>query len=693
MSKIDANRFLNPDKQYRAKPIIHDWPKGARSILMDAVLSYGYGGVVTNPSHQNGFFASAENVADFGDIIRELEEKGLPYWLYDEHGYPSGYANGRVLEGHPELESKGFYMVRRSTYDQGKHVRFCIDDETDKIVWAAKYPIRTERKHESFVEWEKMQAVPFTKDTCECDMGEFEALYIFCVKSAYEGTHCTHNVCSFSRYINILDPRAVRRFIDLAYEPIAAGVPDAYRKAGAVFTDEPALSVHYVRRYETWPYALAPFTEGLFEAYEKEYGSSMMPYLPLIFEGGTAAYAFRAQFYRLIGKLVSHSYTDQLADWCHAHGGRFSGHYLGEEHLELHVRFYGCLVEVMRHADVVGIDVLHCFPEIYHYNNAKYAQLAMRKKGSREMMVEISPFYQSEEFKKAPFENACGIAGLLFLGGVRDVKSYLRSRYDEYHEALSERTGLIDGRESVLLNEYIGRLGYMLDGLVNETGTFVYYGIESVQATLMPVHTQNGENNHPVDQSLSRLTKTVYESGYDYAFADCEDLLAAAKEADHGVPTIGDCPVKTILVPACDVMYRESLDALMSLADAGVTVLFLDQVPAHTISLGKNEIFSAEADLTPSSLQEILDHLSAAESAFTVTAEGNMLIKARYTKDGREMYFIDNNTRGKDALARFDHATKKNATVYDPTSGAVTAIGMGDYYTIPAFRGVFVLFD
>ena len=83
----------------------------------------------------------------------------------------------------------------------------------------------------------------------------------------------------------------------------------------------------------------------------------------------------------------------------------------------------------------------------------------------------------------------------------------------------------------------------------------------------------------------------------------------------------------------------------------------------------------------------------AAESAFTVTAEGNMLIKARYTKDGREMYFIDNNTRGKDAHARFDHATKKNATVYDPTSGAVTAIGMGDYYTIPAFRGVFVLFD
>jgi hypothetical protein len=140
-------------------------------------------------------------------------------------------------------------------------------------------------------------------------------------------------------------------------------------------------------------------------------------------------------------------------------------------------------------------------------------------------------------------------------------------------------------------------------------------------------------------------------------------------------------------------MYRESLDALMSLADAGVTVLFLDQVPAYTISLGKNEIFSAEADLTPSSLQEILDHLSAAESAFTVTAEGNMLIKARYTKDGREMYFIDNNTRGKDAHARFDHATKKTATVYDPTSGAVTAIGMGDYYTIPAFRGVFVVFD
>ena len=68
--------------------------------------------------------------------------------------------------------------------------------------------------------------VAFERETLTCEMDAGEVLYIFCRKSAYEGSHCTHNICSYHRYINILDPAAVKRFLELCYEPVAAVCPE-----------------------------------------------------------------------------------------------------------------------------------------------------------------------------------------------------------------------------------------------------------------------------------------------------------------------------------------------------------------------------------------------------------------------------------------------------------------------------------
>ena len=40
-------------------------------------------------------------------------------------------------------------------------------------------------------------------------------------------------------------------------------------------------------------------------------------------------YGIRQRFYRLVGKLTAEAYSAQIQAWCQAHGGIFSGHYLG----------------------------------------------------------------------------------------------------------------------------------------------------------------------------------------------------------------------------------------------------------------------------------------------------------------------------------------------------------------------------
>lgn len=684
---IDKTQWINPPKKYRVNPIVHDWPENGRTELMDAINDFGFGGVVTNPAHKNWYDGYLDNVREFKDIIKELEERDLSFWIYDENGYPSGYAGGEVLKGHPELEAKGFYMRRTVTYEP-RHVKFRLDFESDKIVWAAKYPMDCPGMHESYVQFDQMIPVPFTDDFCETDLNEKEAFFVFCVKSAYEGSHCTHNVCSYSRYINILEPKALRRFLDLIFEPIAKEIPDAFRKATAVFTDEPSLQVGYARGYEVWPYALAPWVEGLFEEYEKEYGESMLPYLPLLFEGFQEAYPLRIRFYRLIGKLISKAYSGQLSQWCEEHGGVFSGHYLGEENIVGHVKDYGSYTEVLSKAGYPGIDVLCCYPEIYNYNTAKYPQMAARKMGSNGLMVELCPFFNKETFELDPIENMTGVVGTMYMSGVRTSNSYFSSNFEEYNpEVLTGRTGYLHRQDALWFNEYVGRLGYMLDGIDNDCSTFVYYGIEDVQAKMVPQTSAFSGPETAADASTSAITQKLFESGHDFYYIDRDDLISAVSGAET---KISGHTVKTVIIPALDVMYDDAYEALRTLAAKGVAIYFLDKIPVcgDTAPVLKSD----RTDFTAMTAEEILAAVDAASEGLTVEANGAMILKARYDRNGQEMWMLNNNTR-KAASVTLTHDTKTSALLYAPNDGSITPVKMGDTIEIPSFRAVFIVFD
>ena len=717
---FDRKDWEDPPVAYRVNPMMHNFPRENRTTLMDAIKDFGYGGIVTNPDQElwddiglgdvladqpadakprSWYDDYRKNCARFADTLEELKTRGIPYWVYDEKGYPSGYAGGETLRGHRELEAKGFYMYRVATYED-RHFTYHLDDDSDKIVWAATYPLDTPHQHQSYVQWDQMTPVHFEERTLECDMKAKTVLYIFNVRAAHIGSQATHNTCSFDRYINILDPRAVRRFIDVMYEPLLEECPDAFENAAAVFTDEPSLMCTYVRDYETWNFALCPWVDGLFEAYEAEYGVSILLELPLLFEGTTEGYPVRVRFYRLIGKLVAKAYSGQLQSWCEAHGTKFSGHYLCEEWMLDHVTFYGSYLDVLCATGYPGLDVLNCYPEIYDYNTAKHPQMAVRKKNTNGMMVEICPFSDIANFEKAPVENMTGIMSLLYLSGVRVTHSYFSTNFEEYDpEKLRGRRGYLHRNEARAFNEYVGRMGYLLDGLHNDTHTFVYYGIEDTAAKRKPLFSGGHGDEVRADESTRAITRAVYEAGHDFYYADRDDLTAAAASA--GRPEISGHPVETVIIPKLDVMYDESYEALKNLASRGVKVLVLDQIPRfgtkRRILFRWNDTEdpfagTRQGDFTPVSQSDILAWLDETDSDFTVEAGGAMILKARFQKDGRELWMIDNNTReAVDAVLR--HSQKTTATLYCPADGSIRPITMGESCRIPSFRAVFVWFD
>lgn len=702
MNKWKAE-FFAPSEQHRMKTIIHAWPEEPE-VLLEAVQAFGYGGVATNPSFKDGYTANQDNLKVFGELTRRLKEKGLGYWIYDENGYPSGYAGGQTLDGHQELEAKGFYMIRRIAY-KPKHMVFDLDDESDKIIWAAEYPLNCSVLNASIVKYEEMKKVDFSQKHCECDLEAERVLFIFCVKPAYEGTHCVHNVCSHNRYINIMNPDAVKRFLEINYEPIVREVPEAYQKAEAVFTDEPSLMVGYMHGDETWPYALAPWTEGLFEHFEEVYGFSLLPYLPLLFEGRSNAYSIRVQFYNLVGKLVAESYVKQISNWCQVHGSKFSGHYLAEESLQAHVIYYGSYLEVLKASDYPGVDILASYPKIYNYNTPKYAQMAARKNGADGVMAELCPFINMSHFENHPVLYARGILNLMFLGGCRKVNSYFAPNFSQYEpQLLASYQGYIDQEQGSQLNEYVGRVLSLLEGVQNECKTFVYYALEEAQAKTIPSNRAIEAKSSEVDRSISSITRKIYENGFDYLFCDKEDLVQAADNLKKGKAVISGMTVENIILPAMDVIYEESLHALESLQDAGVKVYFVDKLPgffAETRAPFAYYDFREESALhekltkagafSASSEQQILDGLSQQKQDFQVKLEENnsgMVLTAAFCKDGVPFYFVVNNTESEVKVSW--HMDKvEDVEIWDPGNGEILQCKIWDTMKIKAYQGIF----
>jgi hypothetical protein len=106
--------FRKPPRDYGIYPIRHNLcalASSPRRLAAETarLARRGFGGVVTNPGWGPDYLNTWRPLRR---VVRALERAGFVIYLYDEKGYPSGSAGGRVLERHPELETVGMMVYR-----------------------------------------------------------------------------------------------------------------------------------------------------------------------------------------------------------------------------------------------------------------------------------------------------------------------------------------------------------------------------------------------------------------------------------------------------------------------------------------------------------------------------------------------------------------------------------------------------
>ena len=449
---------------------------------------------------------------------------GMNCWIYDEGGWPSGGACGRVIKDHPEY-AKQVLRVYEHNFSAGESYK-----KTKSDVIAAFVDDR-EMISEGYI---------FVKDTAV---------------SEYVAEKENGN------YPDLLNKKATEYFIEITHKKYILN-----NNVTAVFTDEPKAPTD-------------AFNNELAQKYEAIYGESVLPHLPLIMKRIDVTEEnvhILHRWYDLCSQMFCENFLIPCKNWANGNGIAFTGH-LDKDHDPM-----GCvnggnnfnLMRALRCLDIPGIDVIwrQLYPEnevverddMNGYNGffPRYASSAAAQNGTEFAMSEI-----------------LGVAGAAVTYDVmRYTVGYLAVRginvFNLFNFPLGRKDALIAQELPIftvnqpyykhlnLFNRYMERLSYVssLGERVSETA--LYYPVSDIQGRL----------NAEVAKTFDMLGRALEDKTVDFDVVD-DDVIQSA-ENKNGCIRIGKAEYKHIIIPEGAFVPQKTQTALNEFVSNGGKVSY-----------------------------------------------------------------------------------------------------------------------
>jgi hypothetical protein len=496
---LDA--WLAPAMEDRPLQIVHGIPaQRATPEGMRYYADLGLGGLVCNVDFRE-YLQSEEHWKTLVAGVESCAALGMVVWLYDEEGYPSGAAGGLVLKENPAFEA----------------LEMAFD---------------------------KSRPDPFL------------------VRPAYEHTHASNNFHAARRYINLIDDRAVRCFIDKTHKAYWERLQPHFGKTiRAAFTDEPSLIAINIGQLpddvrkkvrvidpvdeSLQPLPRAPWCHDLAEQYKKRYGEDLAPHRRSLFEGQSPEdRKVRTQFWGLIADLVAERYFGALQSWCRAHGIASSGHSLWEEQILHHVALEGNGLKCLARMDIPGLDLLNSDPMAVNHSGWLTAGLpasAAMLEGRRRVMTEVSDFSQKLGGQgPVSLDEMRAAAAWQAAWGVTEFTLY----YDPADRPAESHRAYCD---------FVGRVNAIVKPARREAGVLLYYPIYDLWAEYLPVAeplnlVSQSARARKLVGSFMRLGQELQRSQIPFTLTDHE-YLASARTDDAGGLKIAGAAHRAILLP------------------------------------------------------------------------------------------------------------------------------------------------
>lgn len=271
--------------------------------------------------------------------IEEADSRNMHVILYDEAMYPSGAANGKVVEKNLQFASRGLYTSEISQLNKSIEIPLENHDRVVAIYLAEKkqddkynretinclYPQKRNLIHisENKVTISKeimehfMEVGKRTKENCCCIVLIEKYTY-----GTIRGIHTDQDdgESEAPRSADLLNPEAVKLFIELTHERYRKVVGQYFGNTIlAMFTDEPDIIGRNAK-----PGGI-PWSNH-FERYMYQEGLQIEDLPGLLFDIGKKTASLRQTYQKAINKRMLETYYVPIAEWCAQHNLYLTGH-------------------------------------------------------------------------------------------------------------------------------------------------------------------------------------------------------------------------------------------------------------------------------------------------------------------------------------------------------------------------------
>ncbi len=513
-NEFDVNKFISPDVVF-APVYIWVWNDVCTREIIDAQLaemqSLGIRAFYilpepkefrpnSMPTNLEPEYLSVEYFELCAYAFEQGKKLGMICWIYDEGGWPSGSACGRVMKDHPEYARQTLEVYEYS-FSAGE-----VYKKTNSATVAA-FINECEMISDGYI---------FDKDNVVTEY----------VAEKENGT-----------YPDLLNKKATEYFIEITHKKYLLN-----SNVTAVFTDEPKAPTD-------------AFNDELVQRYEAIYGESILPYLPLItdrVEVTRENVHILHRWYDLCSRMFCENFLLPCKKWANDNALDFTGH-LDKDHDPL-----GCinggnnfnLMRALRCLDIPGIDVIwrQFYPEnksvknddMNGYNGffPRYASSAAAHNGTKLAMCEI-----------------LGVAGaavsydiMRFTVGCLAVRGI--NIFNLFNVPLGRKDALLAQELPIftrsqpyyknldLFNLYTERVSYISSLAERVCETALYYPVSDFQGRL---------NAKAVANTFDKFGRALEDKTVDFDIVD-DDAVQSAEIKD-GCIRIGNAKYKHIIIP------------------------------------------------------------------------------------------------------------------------------------------------
>lgn len=497
-----------------------------------------------------GFFMHARSGLDteylgeeWFDCIRECckkaEKSGMQAWAYDENGWPSGFADGKLLEDEQNRDRYLAYTI--GTYDEKALVsyEFC-ENKLKRVLGSPK------------------------------KQGKFLNVYEHIAVSTAD----------------VLNKEVVDQFIKLTHQRYKKELGEDFSSAIAgFFTDEP--------QYQRWAH---PYTKVLPAYFKEKYGEDLLDSLGLMFVEAEGYRAFRYKYWICMQELMLHAFGENIYQWCDTHGVRLTGHYYEEATLAGQMRGCAGVMPFYEFEHIPGIDKLG--KQLASPAAAKQVSSVARQLGKKQVLTES---YAGCGWNVTPRELK-RITEHQYVHGVNLLCHHLLpysetgQRKRDFPAHFSDITPWVR-KDIKTFNDYFTKLGYLLGESEEIVSVAVFCPIRSVY--LEYKHSDSACISE-IEKSYADLLTSLSKWNIPYHILD-ETILEKYGACDNAGLSVGQCIYDTIVFPKTDTMSKQTWRLLQAFLNQGGKVLFTDGVPAFLE--GEEYEFGLQSNVTWKEMQ------------------------------------------------------------------------------------------